>query len=152
MLSGLAVSVSFLSSHSPKPPGARSAALLTFGNKFNEQTWYKAGQTLSCDLPQQTATGTFTCGERKLTVYSLNVKTKIIYLQKHQATCEFSHLIFHCTVIPEAVLSPKVCQAQIGWSSMCTQGLTVPCTHWCKLQGSITQSQAQSRFSSSSAT
>lgn len=77
---------------------------------------------------------------------------KIIYLQKHQATCEFSHLIFHCTVTPEAVLSPKVCQAQIVWSSMCTPGLIVPCTHWRKLQGSTTQSQAQSRFSSSSAT
>lgn len=135
MFSGLAVFVKFLTSHNPRPEGARSAALLSSGNKFNEQSWYKAGQTPCRELPQQTVTCIVRCGERKLTVYSLNVKL-IIYLQKNQATCEFSHLIFHCTVIPEAVLSPKVCQTQIVWSSTCTPGLTVPCTHWCKVQGS----------------
>lgn len=150
MFSGLDVFVSFLTSHSPNPLGARRAAPLTSGNKFNEQHGTRQDRLCS-ELPQQTVTRTFSYRERKLTVYSLNVKL-LIYLQKHQATCEFSHLIFHCTVIPEAVLSPKVCQAQIVWSSTCTLGLIVPCTHWCNVQGSITQSQAQSRFSSSSAT
>lgn len=43
MFSGLVVFVSFLTSHSPKPLGANSAALLMSGNKFSEQSWHKAG-------------------------------------------------------------------------------------------------------------
>lgn len=37
MFSGLDVFVSFLTSHNPNPLGARRAAPLTSGNKFNEQ-------------------------------------------------------------------------------------------------------------------
>lgn len=123
-----------------------------------QRTIVAQGRTDTAQLTtasSRAVTCTFRYGDRKLTFYNLKCRCKqqlVVYLQKHQAICEFSQFVFHCAVITEAVPPPEVCQAQIIWSSTCTTGLAMSCTHRCNVQGSINQSQAQFRFSSSSAT
>lgn len=76
----------------------------------------------------------------------------LIYLQNHQAVYEFSRFVFHCTVTSEISPTPVVCHAQLFGLPHAPQVITAPRTRRCRVQGSSTESQAQPRFSSSSAT
>lgn len=76
----------------------------------------------------------------------------LVYLQNHQAVCEFSQFVFHCTVTSEISPAPAVCQAQLFGLPHAPQVMAAPRTRRCRVQGSSTESQAQPRLSSSSAT
>lgn len=110
--------------------------------------------TAQLTASSRAVTCTFRYGERKLTVYSLNLNVSNNYSFIYKIIRLFVSFPSSSSTAQEYLNQshPQVCQAQIIWSSTCTAGLGVSCTHCCNVQGSITQSQAQFRFSSSSAT